>query len=184
MRIKRLWLALFAASAVGAACGEGHVIFNIDVFSFLSGAKNDTLHYTVPATLGGTTQIPPIKVNLLSGSGSSKVDTVVISGSAAVHNLTGGPGKLVFRLYFAADSNAVYTSVPVLADSSGAGPGAVDSTMVFSATLTAATDSLFLQPHLFVGMKATVTNPSATTLDGKLQLTALNLRVVIADKIF
>lgn len=184
MRIKRLWLALLAASAVGAACGEGHVIFNIDVFSFISGAANDTLPYTVPATLGGTTQIPPIAVHLISGAGSSKVDTVSILGGATVHNLSGGPGTLQFKLYFSLDSNTIYSSTPILTSSSGAGPGAVDSTLIFNATLTAAQDSLFNQPKIFVGIQAAVTNPSATTLNGVLRLTALHLRVVLQDKIF
>ncbi len=184
MRIKRFWLALLAASAVGAACGEGHAIFNIDVFSFLSGAANDTLPYTVPATLGGTAQIPPIAIHLLSGANNSSVDTVTISGGATVHNLAGGPGTLQFTLYFSSDSSTVYATTPILTTSSGAGPGAVDSSLIFNATLTSAQDSLFNQPKLFVGMKATLTNPSASTLNGVLRLSALNLRVVLEDKIF
>jgi hypothetical protein len=184
MRIKRLWLALFAASAVGAACGEGHAIFNIDVFSFISGAANDTLPYAVLPASGGTVQIPPIAIKLLSGAANSNVDTVTISGGALVDNQTGGPGTLAFKLYFSSDSNTVYSTTPIFTTNAGAGPAGADSTLVFNATLTSAQDSLFNEPKLFVGIAATLTNPSASTLSGVLRLTALNLRVVLEDKIF
>lgn len=184
MRIRRLWLALVAASAVGTACGEGHAIFVIDVGSFLSGTSNDTLLYVAPSPGGGSANIPPIGVHLLSGASSSIVDTVKVYGTALIHNTSGGAANMAFNVYFGSDSNTVYTTAPVLTSNGVAGPGAADSTMNFSATLTSAVDSLFREPKIFVGMKVTLTNTSGSTALGVLRLDSLHLRVVLQDKIF
>src|SRR5438046_3719283 len=67
------------AAAVG--CGEGRAIFDIDVFSFLSGAKADTLPYVGPLPPGVPDTIPVQNVRSPGLGSSSVVDTVRFIGS-------------------------------------------------------------------------------------------------------
>jgi hypothetical protein len=185
MRTMRLSFSVLAAAVLAAACGEGHAIFNVDVYSFIAGSGGDTLHYTTPGIIGTTPPLdnPPLSVTLLPGLGSSVVDTVQVTGNAAIQNNTGS-GSLSFKIYFGADSNTVYAGTPILTTSGNAGPGALTTNMVLNATLTSAQDSLFTQKKVFVGVQAQLSNNTTTPLDGRLQLTALHLRLVIKDKVF
>ena len=185
MRLGRLTGSVLAALVMAAACGEGHAIFNVDVYSFIAGSGGDTLHYTTPGVIGTTPPLnnPPLAVTLLPGLGSSVVDTVQVTGAAAIQNKT-GTGSLSFKIFFGADSNTVYSTTPILTASGNAGPGADTTLMVLNATLTSAQDSLFTQKKVFVGVQAVLSNNTTTPLDGRLKLTALHLRLVIKDKIF
>lgn len=187
MRTKRLSFSVLAAAVLAAACGEGHAIFNVDVYSFMAGSGGDTLHYTVPTTLGGTVSNPPLSVTLLPGLGSSVVDTVQVTGAAAAENAT-GTGQIAFKIYFASDSNTVYSTAPILsAPPSGTttvGPGVDTVSIPLTATLTRAQDSLFTQKKVYVGVQLQLQNTGPNTLDGRLQLTALHLRLVIKEKVF
>lgn len=184
MRTMRLKTMLVAAAVLGAACGGGHAIFDVDVFSFIQGTGGDTLHYTVPTGLGGTINNPPLSVTLLPGLGGSVVDTVQVTGAAAIENQT-GTGTLSFKIFFSEDSNTVYTAgTAILTDSGNAGPGVAVTPLVLNALLTSAQDSLFTKKKLFVGVQAGLNNTGAGTLDGRLQLTALHLRLVVNDKLF
>ena len=187
MRLGRLTGSVLAALVMAAACGEGHAIFNVDVYSFIAGSGGDTLHYTVPATLGGTVQNPPLAVTLLPGLGSSVVDTVQLTGMAQAQNKT-GTGQIAFKLYFASDSDSVYASTPILtappSGTTAVGPGVDTVTIPLNGTFTSAQDSLFTRKKVFIGVALTLANTGAGILDGRLQLTALHLRLVIKDKIF
>src|SRR4029077_24562 len=154
MRTMRLSFSVLAAEVLAAACGEGHAIFNVDVYSFIQGSGGDTLHYTTPGIIGTTPPLnkPPLKVTLLPGLGSSVVDTVQLTGAAAIQNKT-GTGSLSFKIYFGADSHTVYSTTPSLTASGNAGPGAANTQMVLNATLTGAQDSLFTQKEVFVGVQ-------------------------------
>ncbi|HYK11097.1 MAG TPA: hypothetical protein VEV39_09875 [Gemmatimonadales bacterium] len=185
MRTMRLSFSVLAAAVLAVACGEGHAIFDVDVYSFIAGSGGDTLHYTTPGVVGTTPPLnnPPLKVTLLPGLGSSVVDTVQVTGAAAIQNNT-GTGSLSFKIFFGADSNTVYSTTPILTTSGNAGPGADTTIMALNATLTSAQDSLFSQKQVFVGVQAVLSNNTTTPLDGRLKLTALHLRLVIKDKVF
>lgn len=185
MRTMRLSLSVLAAAVLAAACGEGHAIFDVDVYSFIAGSGGDTLHYTTPGVVGTTPPLdnPPLRVTLLPGLGSSVVDTVQVTGTAAIQNNT-GTGSLSFKIFFGADSNTVYSTTPILTALGNAGPGADTTIMVLNATLTSAQDSLFAQKQVFVGVQAVLSNNTTTPLDGRLKLTALHLRLVVKDKVF
>ena len=179
-------LAVLAVLVAAWACGEGHAIFDVDVFSFIQGSGGDTLHYTIPPGIGGTVQNPPLSVTLLPGLGSSVVDTVQLTGAAAAQNKTGG-GQIGFNLYFAADSDSVYaaSNTPILSTPlQNVGPGVDTVSLPLTGAFTSAQDSLFTQKKVYVGVQLQLTNTGATVLDGRLQLTALHLRLVIKDKIF
>lgn len=185
MRTMRLSFSVLAAAVLAAACGEGHAIFDVDVYSFIAGTGGDTLHYTTPGIIGTTPPLnnPPLRVTLLPGLGSSVVDTVQVTGAAAIQNNT-GTGSLSFKIFFGADSNTVYSTTPILTTAGNAGPGADTTIMPLNATLTSAQDSLFTQKQVFVGVQAVLSNNTTTPLDGRLKLTALHLRLVIKDKVF
>lgn len=184
MRTMRLSFSVIAAAVLAAACGEGHAIFDVDVYSFIAGSGGDTLHYTVPTTLGGTVSNPPLGVTLLPGLGSSVVDTVQLTGMAAAENNT-GTGQVSFKLYFGSDSNTVYSTTPILATTTAnVGPGADTVSIPLNGTFTSAQDSLFTQKKVYVGISLQLQNTGANTLDGRLRLTALHLRLVIKDKVF
>ena len=170
-------VALVAAAALTAACGEGRAIFDVDVYSFLkSGA--DTVHYTIPIVGTASDSNPPIKVGLLGGFGKSVVDTVTITGGANLLN-TSGTGNVTFQLFIGADSAGTYSGTPVLtAGGSVSGPG----TTAVGGVATLIGDSLFNNQTLWFGMHARVT---ATTppVTGKVQVTALRLRIVMKPKL-
>ncbi|HKR57149.1 MAG TPA: hypothetical protein VJS20_12685 [Gemmatimonadales bacterium] len=185
MRTMRLSLSVLAAAVLAAGCGEGHAIFDVDVYSFIAGSGGDTLHYTAPAIIATSPPLnnPPLSVTLLPGLGSGVVDTVQVTGQALTEN-TVGKGHMSFKIFFGADSNTVYTTTPILTVAGNAGPGAKSDTLPLSGLLTGAQDSLFSQKKLFVGVQVVLSNDSATVLDGRLRLTALHLRIVIKDKLF
>lgn len=185
MRTMRLSFSVLAAAVLAAACGEGHAIFDVDVFSFIAGSGGDTLHYTAPAIIATSPPIsnPPLSVTLIPGLGTGVVDTVQVNGNALTENKV-GKGHMSFKIFFGADSNTVYTTTPVLTIVGNAGPGLKDDSLPFSGVLTSAQDTLFKQKKLFVGIQVVLSNDSAAVLDGRLRLTALNLRVVIKEKLF
>jgi len=180
--MKAKWIGAGATAALAAAltlaCGEGHAIFDVDVFSFLkSGA--DTLHYTVPIVIDSTVKNTPIKMSLVGGFGKSVVDTVTITAGGNLVN-NSGSGTVTFRLFFAADSATTYSGAPVLtAGGTVGGPG----TTPIGAQATLIADTLFNRQTLWVGVQAQV-HVTAAPLDGKVQVTALRLRIVLKPKLF
>jgi len=166
-----------------AACGTGKVIFNVDAYSFMSGAGRDTIHYAIP--LGGGTASTVQKINLPPGFGKSIVDSVrITTGNADLYN-TGGTGSIGFGLFFAADSASTYTTpaalnIPATAVSGVQGPVAV----VITGDLSSTVNGLFTQQTVWIRIAAIGTNSGATPVTGKGVLTALVIRVVVEDRIF
>jgi hypothetical protein len=166
------------------ACGEGRAIFNIDVYSFMAGTGRDTIPYAVLpfSTASGSKEL---KINLPPGFGKSSVDSVrITSGGGSLIN-AGGTGNIGFQLYVAADSlgtfnaGALALSVPPVTVT-----GAQTVPVVIFGDLSAAVDSLFTLPAVWIRLAATGTNTGPTLLSGRMAITALQLRVVLKDKIF
>jgi len=175
MKAKWIGLAIVAA-AVAAACGEGHVIFNVDVFSFMAGTGDDTLHYTVPVPGAANIDKTPVEFQMMGGLGNSTVDTVTITVGADLDNNT-GTGTIIYQIFFAPDSASTYTGLPFVSDTANLTAGNV-SPIVATATFS---DSLFNAQSLWVGIRMAV-NVTGAPLDGTMRLTALNLRIVLQDK--
>ena len=177
--------ALIAAAALlTAACGEGRAIFNIDVYSFLAGSGKDTVPYAVPAG-SSVDSFTVQRIILPSGFGSSIVDSVRITSGGANLITSTGAGSIGLSLYVAGDSAGTHlpgalaltlpaTTIP--------GPGTVP--VVISGDLSPGLNALFTQDTLWIRIAATGTNPNAGPLIGQMALTALQLRVVMQDKIF
>lgn len=177
MRAIRLGV-LICAAALGAACGEGRAIFNVDVYSFLAGGI-DTVPYATPP-IAGTYAVTtvPLELSLLSGLGDSQVDTVRIDAAADLIN-TQGTATVYYEIHFAADSASVYTGTPQFS-TSGTVNGAATTTIGGFAVLT---DSLFSEPTLWVGLRVRVDNPAAAIVAGELAVKTLTLRIVLDDRV-
>lgn len=176
MRTRWIGLAV-AAAALAVACGDGRAIFNVDVFSFMQGTGGDTLHYTVPGGFSGTADNVPTQVSMLGGLGHSTVDSVTITLGADMVNNTGTGADSVF-IFFAADSASTYLGTPFLKAGGTLAP-ATTTPVTGSATFT---DSLFNQQTVWVGLRVFGQANAGPALDGRMQLTALAVRIVLQDK--
>lgn len=166
--------------ALGAACAEGNAIFNVDVLSFLAD-QTDTIPYAAPPIPGiyDTTTVP-VELSLLSGLGDSRVDTVRIDVVADLLNVQ-GTATVYYELHFEADSAAVYTGTPYFSASGSInGPGVTS----LSGSVDNITDPLFSETTLWVGMRVRLDNSSGSTILGELALSALDLRIVLDDRVF
>lgn len=188
----RKWLGMgIVIASVTAACGEGRVIFNVDVYSFVQGSHKDTVSYPAvpPFTPSFTISNPAQKISLVPGLGSSLIDTVKVSGSIDVMNQSGGPGTLRFQVYLASDSAGTYAagrdslfSPPPTANiPAGANTQSVPLNVP---NLSPSGNALFTNSSVWIRLAATVSNSGATFMQGKAVLTGLDLRVVVQDKLF
>jgi hypothetical protein len=175
-------LAIVTGAALALGCGEGRVIFNVDVLSFIGGQGNDTVHYTFPAGTSGTIDNPPVKVTLLKGLGNSTVDSVTLTVGANVENNTDS-GKVKFQIFFSSSQAGVYSGTPYAQDSaivSGA-----DSVPLGPVSIPVAADSIFGQDQVYVGVRVAVSATNkAPTMDGRLRLSTVGLRIILQDHIF
>jgi hypothetical protein len=176
-------------AAVAAACGEGRVIFNVDVYSWLNGSVNDTVPYAAPPFASLDTTNAAQKINLVPGLSSSGIDTVKVSGTANVMNQTGGPGALRLQIYLASDSAGTYgagkDSLFLMAPSTNIAAGVSSQSLpLVTNNLSPSGNALFNKSAIWLRVAARVTNSSASVMQGKIVLTSLNLRVVVQDNIF
>lgn len=184
MNKTRLGLALAAAASVALACGEGHLIFNVDIFSFMSGTGNDTIAVpTIPATVGGTVDNTPMSAQLPPGLSNSVVDTVSLTGAMVVTNTTGS-GTMFFEVFLSGDSASTFTGAPALSSDTVTITNAGTDTLHLSGNLTQAFDSLFTQSKVWIGLRAHVQAGATSITGGKLRLSALAAHVVINDNFF
>jgi hypothetical protein len=195
--MNRRWVGVtLVAASLAAACGQGHAILSVDVYSFLKGTGKDTVPYLVPPGVSNfAVSNKPQKINLVPGVGSSLVDTVKLDGTANLEN-TAGSGTIGFQVYLAADSGSAAAATGTYAASarvfspaptgSPLGPGTTP--IVFGIpNLSATLDSLLTKTAMWIRIVAVVSNPAppaVAALQGKMVLKALQLRVVVQDKIF
>ena len=173
------WLCTTVLIAAAAGCGEGRAIFDIDVFSFLSSAKADTLPYVGPLPPGVPDTIPVQTVNSLGLGSSSLVDTVRFTGTVDFVNAT-GTGSVLFQVYFDSVKSATYTGTPAFSVSGNVTPGATTTSPFAVDVLDPAMKQLFLASTIYVGIRATATGTSK----GVAKLSELRARIVVKDKIF
>ena len=188
--MKKKWIGIAIVLAVAAAaCGEGRVIFNVDVFSWLGGSAKDSIQYVAPIPGTFTPATFAQKVTLVPGLGSSGIDTVKVTGSARVTNQSGGPGSLRFQVYLASDSAGTYTagrdSLFSPAPSAVLTAGADTVVLPLNVpNLSPSGNALFNKSAIWIRLEATVSNTGVGAMQGKVVLTSLNLRVVVQDKLF
>ncbi|OLC05292.1 MAG: hypothetical protein AUH45_00795 [Gemmatimonadetes bacterium 13_1_40CM_69_22] len=182
MKAKWLGLALVSAAVV-TGCGEGRAIFNVDLYSFLKGTGSDTVPYFALPGFSADTASPPRKVNL-PGAGSSIVDSVRAFGTVDLVNATGS-GTIGLQVYLAADSLGTYKPSALAINVPSKSVSGTNTTRdTIRVDLSAAFDSLFTKSQLWIRFGASVSNPGATTLQGKAVLASLLLTVIIKDKFF
>lgn len=183
MRARRFWVA--ALAVVAAGCGEGRLIFNIDVFSFLHTSNADQLPYRGPL-LGFPDTIPVQSVRSLGIGSSSIIDTVRFTGIVDFVN-DSGTGTVQFAVYFDSVASNVYNTTPAFSVSGAVTPGKPDTVPFDIPDIQTALKPLFLTSSIYVGIKASATPTGAapdTVVRGTAILTALQARIVVKDKIF
>jgi len=181
--MKALLAALFAVTV--AACGQGRAIFNVDVYSFLAGTGKDTVPYIIPPNATDSASTFQ-RISLPPGFGSSLVESATLTGAGELRN-TAGTGTLGFRIYIAADSASTLDSATAFAfgtSNASVSPASV-TPITMSGGLTPAVLNTFTRPNVWIrivarGQNASLINP----VSGKMVLTALDLRVVVQDKLF
>ncbi|HXF95602.1 MAG TPA: hypothetical protein VNI61_05820 [Gemmatimonadales bacterium] len=183
-RILRFGLVVGAAATVAAACGEGRAIFNVDLYSFFLAGRDDTLHYTVPPGLSDTVTSDTLELTLLGGLQDSGVDSLRFTGTVAYENNTGGPGTIGFLVFFDTVKANVFSGTPAISVSGQAGPGNATTAVPFTVDVTGPLKDMFVQPTLFVGVRAIVTNPGAAVLDGRVRVTAFDMRLIVQERVF
>lgn len=188
MRTKRIWrpalVGLVAIGVFAAACGGGHLVFNVDVYSFIKGTGKDTVPYVIPPSSMVDTSTVPQSVNT-PGAGSSLVDSVLVAASVNLQN-TSGTGTIGLQLFVASDSLGTYspsaaalTLAPITVSP---GPPVADTVR---GRLLASAESLFTKSHLWFRVAAVGTNASTTTpVIGKMVLTSAILTVWLNAKLF
>jgi hypothetical protein len=187
------WIGVALLAAVAVACGEGRVIFNVDVQSFMAGTGSDTLRLTpdpFPGLPPGTTvrdSIPPVGVDLPSAMSSSIVEDVRLTGNLDVTNPTSS-GSLSYDVFFASSSDPaiVYGGPPALVIGPASfPPGTTTSIPITSLNLAAVVGDAFKESALYVGIRAVISNdPGITDLKTTLKLTELQATIVFQDKVF
>ena len=182
MRAKWLWMTWLAGLAAG--CGEGHAIFNVDVYSFIKGTGRDTIAYVVPAGFSDSASSIPQKVSL-PGAGSSIVDSVVVNGKMNFENQSDS-GAVGVKLYLAADSlgslngSALALTVPTVRVS---GNAVTPDTIL--GRLSSNVLALFAGKELWIRLQAQGSaDPGVLPLQGNAVLKGLRLTVVMNDKFF
>jgi hypothetical protein len=181
MRAKWLWTTWLAGLV--AACGEGHAIFNVDVYSFLKGTGDDSIAYFVPPAVADSASSTPRRVDL-PGAGSSIVDSVLVNGKVNFENQA-GTGTIGLQLYLAADSlgslssSALALTVP---DANVSGNAVTPDTII--GRLSSTVISLLAGKQMWVRFQAKGSNSGAVLLQGSAVLKGLRLTVVMSDKFF
>jgi hypothetical protein len=164
-----------------AACGEGRVILNVDVLSFLTSADSTT-SYNVP---GGIPQVDSTITQLIplpGGLGKSSIDSVSATAAAIIEN-TAGSGSVLFEVFFAKTQGSLFTGTPYLSAASGPIVGA-DTVQLLPPTSVSLADTVFNTDSLWVGIRARISTNVGPNMTGQLRLTTLGLRIAVQDKVF
>jgi|SRR5688572_7867348 len=169
--------------AIVAACGEGRAIFNIDAQSFMQGTGKDTIPYVIPPASSGTASTTQ-EITLPPGFGSSNVDSVRITSGGITLMNTGGTGTIGFSVFFAADEAGTFTAPAALNIPATSVTGTQNVPVVITGDLSSSVNTLFTNDVIWMRIAATGTNGGATPVTGKGLITALQIRVVLQDKIF
>ncbi len=175
--IRGACLGATLAAAILAACGEGRIIFNVDVLSFLSADQGDTVHYLVPGGLGGTVDNPPIEATILDLAGAV-VESVTVTVAADVENATGS-GQVAFQIFFSDNAGSLYSGTPYAADT--AVVTGADTVTLAPPPIPFGADTVFSNEKLWIGVRASVAANAGPALEGTLRLSQLRLRVVLND---
>ena len=163
------------------ACGEGRVILNVDVLSFLSSSDSTTA-YNVP---GGIPQADSTVAQVFSlppGLGNSSVDSVSATAAAVIEN-TAGSGSVQFDVFFAKTQGSLFTSTPYLTAASGPIVGA-DTVQLLPPTTVSLADTVFNTDSPWVGIRARISTNVGPNMTGQLRLTTLGLRIVLQENVF
>jgi hypothetical protein len=188
MRMRRT-LALAAAAAMLAGCGDRNLVLKVDVLSFVSPASRQQDFGPIPAVPGGfaTGEIPVVddqRVSLLQGlSDATNIKSVTVSFGALAIDYAGA-GEATVRIYMSDELTDPRTTAPVLTQAVTLTPGQTDT---LSAVLgdDPRVLALFKAKQLRLSVTTAVLGPSSgPDLSGRIQFTAIDGVVIAGSKGF
>jgi len=169
-----------AAALISVGCGEGRVILNVDVLSFL-GPADSVRPYNVPGGVPTVDSTFSRQFSLPPGFGNSSVDEVAATAAAVLENTAGG-GDVTFEVFFAKTQGALFSGTPYVTAASGPVSG-VQTVQLLPPTTVALSDTVFNASDLWVGIRARISTNAGPNMVGQLRLTQIGLQIVLQDKI-
>ncbi len=170
-----------ALLVIVTACGEGRVILNVDVLSFLS-ASDSVKSFNVLGGIPQTDSTVRRQFSLLPGFGSSSVVSATASAAAALV-CTGGGGNVRLDVFFAKTQAALFIGTPYLTATSGP-VTAGDSVPLLPPTKVSPADTVFNTDTLWVGIRARIATNAGPNMTGRVRIQDLDLRIDLQDKVF
>lgn len=187
MRASRAVFWTIPLVAVLAGCGEGRLIVNVDVLSFLNESDRVQPYGPIPAGTSGSTETPPFGVSMPEGvGGSTIVDSAIITAAADLANATGS-AEVEFELFFGTDSATLYSGTPAISVSAILAP-ATPTTIAFTEPVPQSFLDIFNQSTVYAGVRIgyrslddPITGPD---LEGVATVTEFLARLVMSEDVF
>lgn len=169
-----------------AGCGEGRLVVNVDVRSFMDPADTVQPYGPIPAGLSGSVQSAPFEFNTPEGvGGQTLIDSVIVTGAADLDNATGS-ADVEFQIFFDTVAATLYSGTPAITVSATLAPGTV-TPVSFSEPVPPALLGLFNSPSVFAGVRIFFQSndpPAGPNLQGVAYLTQLIARIVASEDVF
>lgn len=167
-------------------CGEGRLILNVDVLSFMDPADRDQAYGPIPAGLSGSTESVPFEFNTPEGvGGETLIDSVVITAAADLDNQTGSADVRI-QLFFDTLAATLYSGTPAIDVPATLTPGTV-TPVAFTEPVPDAILGLFNSASVFAGVRFQYQSNDplgGPDLQGVAHLTQVEARIVASEAVF
>lgn len=182
-------IARFGALALTlflVGCGEGRLILNVDILSFMDPADRDQPYGPIPAGVTGSTESEPFEFNTPAGlGGETLVESVTITASADLDNQTGS-AFVDIEVFFDTLSATLYTGSPDIVVRDSLFPNTVTPITV-NAVLADSILGLFNSPSVFAGVRFQYQSRDplgGPDLQGVAHITQIDARIVASEAVF
>jgi hypothetical protein len=169
-----------------AACGEGRLVVNVDVLSFVPEPERELAYGPIPAGLSGSVRSAPYEVQGPEGvGGSTRIDSVTIFASTDVANASGSADAEI-ELFFDTAAATLYAGEPALAVSATLAPNATTAVPI-TAPLPATALHVFNAATFYAGVRIRLQSRDplgGPDLQGTARVMEFRARVVASQNIF
>lgn len=169
-----------------AGCGEGRLIVNVDVLSFLSEADRQIPYGPIAGGLSGSAASEPFGVNVPEGvGGASIIDSVIVTAAAEIENQTGSATAEV-DLFFGTDSATLYSGSPAITVPAALSPGTT-TPIAFTEPVPQEFLGVFNEAVIFVGVRTryqSLDPIGGPSLEGVARVTEFLARIVASEDVF
>ena len=176
-----------ALAVLLSACGEGRLILNVDILSFMDPGDRNQAYGPILAGVSGSTESTPFEFNTPGGiGGETLVDSVIITAAADLDNQTGS-ADVDIEIFFDTASATLYSGEPAIAVAATLQPGTV-TPVAFSEPVPDAILGLFNSASVFAGVRFQYqSNDDPLTgpdLQGVAHITQIEARIVASEAVF